>query len=186
MKIILKEDVETLGRMGDLVTVSDGYARNFLIPKKKAVEATSKSVKALEHEKRLIADQARKLKKEALAEEAGLTLELVRNPDILAEVGRRNREEGGRRIVVGFAAESEDLVAAARRKLERKGCDLVVANDVSQSDRGFEVDTNAVTVVTADGEDAVPLQSKDRVAAVILDNAERLLRRATDVAPTAR
>jgi large subunit ribosomal protein L9 len=64
MKVILKEDVETLGRMGDLVTVSDGYARNFLIPKKKAVEATTKSVKALEHEKRLIADQARKIKKE--------------------------------------------------------------------------------------------------------------------------
>jgi large subunit ribosomal protein L9 len=64
MKVILKEDVETLGRMGDVVTVSDGYARNFLIPKKKAVEATTKSVKALEHEKRLIADQARKIKKE--------------------------------------------------------------------------------------------------------------------------
>jgi large subunit ribosomal protein L9 len=64
MKIILREDVETLGRMGDLVTVSDGYARNFLIPKKKAVQATTKSVKVLEHEKRLIADQARKVKKE--------------------------------------------------------------------------------------------------------------------------
>ncbi|MBI3812773.1 MAG: 50S ribosomal protein L9 [Nitrospirae bacterium] len=64
MKVILREDVETLGRMGDLVNVSDGYARNFLIPKKKAVEATTKSVKVLEHEKRLISDQARKVKKE--------------------------------------------------------------------------------------------------------------------------
>jgi phosphopantothenoylcysteine synthetase/decarboxylase len=56
---------------------------------------------------------------------------------------------------------------------------------VSQSDRGFDVDTNAVTIVTADGEDVVPLQSKDRVAAVVLDGAERLLRRATAVVPGA-
>ena len=75
MKVILREDVETLGRMGDLVTVSDGYARNFLIPKKKAVEATTKSVKVLEHEKRLIADRARKVKKEyeTLAEKINAT-----------------------------------------------------------------------------------------------------------------
>jgi len=64
MKVILREDVDTLGRMGDLVNVSDGYARNFLIPKKKAVEATTKNVKVMEHEKRLIGDKARKLKKE--------------------------------------------------------------------------------------------------------------------------
>jgi large subunit ribosomal protein L9 len=64
MKVILREDVDTLGRMGDLVNVSDGYARNFLIPTRKAVEATTKSVKVVEHEKRLIADKARKIKKE--------------------------------------------------------------------------------------------------------------------------
>lgn len=75
MKIILREDVETLGRMGDVVDVSDGYARNFLIPKKKAVEATTKSVGALEHEKRLIADKSRKAKKaiETLAEKINAT-----------------------------------------------------------------------------------------------------------------
>ncbi|HUK56090.1 MAG TPA: 50S ribosomal protein L9 [Nitrospiria bacterium] len=64
MKVILREDVDALGRMGDLVSVSDGYARNFLIPKKKAVEATTKNVKVMEHEKRLISDKARKMKKE--------------------------------------------------------------------------------------------------------------------------
>jgi phosphopantothenoylcysteine decarboxylase/phosphopantothenate--cysteine ligase len=87
---------------------------------------------------------------------------------------------------MGFAAETDDVLRKARDKRTRKRVDAIVANDVSQADRGFEVDTNAVTVVTADGEDAVPLQSKDRVAAVILDNAERLLRRATNVAPTTR
>ena len=75
MKVILREDVETLGKMGDLVNVSDGYARNFLIPQKKAIEATTKNVKTLEHEKRLIADIARKAKKEfeVLAEKINAT-----------------------------------------------------------------------------------------------------------------
>ncbi|MDX1650723.1 MAG: bifunctional phosphopantothenoylcysteine decarboxylase/phosphopantothenate--cysteine ligase CoaBC, partial [Myxococcota bacterium] len=69
---------------------------------------------------------ARKIKKEDLPAEAGLTLELVRNPDILAGISR----DRGHRVVVGFAAESHDVVEAARRKLARKGCDLMVANDV--------------------------------------------------------
>ena len=89
-------------------------------------------------------------------------------------------------VLVGFAAETDDVVRKARDKRARKRVDAIVANDVSQSDRGFEVDTNAVTIVTADGEDVVPLQSKDRVAAVILDSAERLLRRATTAARSAR
>lgn len=66
MKVILTEDVERVGKVGDLVEISDGYARNFLIPKKLAAEATEKNVKALEHEKRLISDKVRKEKKEAL------------------------------------------------------------------------------------------------------------------------
>ncbi len=66
MKVILREDVERVGKIGDLVEVADGYARNFLIPKKLAAEATVKNVRALEHERRLIADKAKKDKKEAL------------------------------------------------------------------------------------------------------------------------
>jgi phosphopantothenoylcysteine decarboxylase/phosphopantothenate--cysteine ligase len=114
---------------------------------------------------------ARKIKKEALGEGEGLVLELVRNPDILAEVGRRK----GSRIVVGFAAESEDLVAAARRKLERKNCDLVVANDVSRPGAGFDGDTNAVVLVWPGGQlEELPLLSKAEVAAQILDRIEKL------------
>ena len=112
-----------------------------------------------------------KIKKERLAEDGGVTLDLVRNPDILAEICR----EKGDRIVVGFAAESEDLVAAARRKLERKGCDLVVANDVSRQGAGFDGDTNAVTLVWPGGEvEELPLQSKAEVAAGLLDRIEKL------------
>jgi large subunit ribosomal protein L9 len=66
MKVILKEDVESLGRMGELVDVADGYARNFLVPRKKAAIATTKNVKALEHEKRVIGDR---MKKEKLSAE---------------------------------------------------------------------------------------------------------------------
>jgi phosphopantothenoylcysteine decarboxylase/phosphopantothenate--cysteine ligase len=112
-----------------------------------------------------------KIKKEALAEDAGLTLELVRNPDILAEIGR----DKGDRVVVGFAAESGDPVEAARRKLARKGCDLLVANDVSREGAGFDVDTNAVTFVWPGGEvEALPLLGKAEVAAALWDRVEKL------------
>jgi phosphopantothenoylcysteine decarboxylase/phosphopantothenate--cysteine ligase len=114
---------------------------------------------------------AGKLKKEDLAPGAGLELRLVENPDILAEISR----ERGSRIVVGFAAESRDLIAAARRKLARKGCDLLVANDVSRSDAGFESDRNAVALLSPDGQvEQLPLLDKREVAARIWDRIEKL------------
>jgi phosphopantothenoylcysteine decarboxylase/phosphopantothenate--cysteine ligase len=114
---------------------------------------------------------ARKIKKEDLEPDQGLTLELVRNPDILAEISR----DRGRRIVVGFAAESHDVLAAARRKLARKGCDLMVANDVSRSDAGFDVDANAVVLLSPDGDtEELPLLPKREVAARLLDRVEKL------------
>lgn len=67
MQVILREDVEHLGRIGDLVSVADGFGRNFLLPRKKAVLATTKNVKALEHEKRVIAERAKKLLDESTA-----------------------------------------------------------------------------------------------------------------------
>lgn len=67
MKLILKEDITNLGRMGDVVEVAPGYARNFLLPKKKAFEATAKNVKTIEHQKKLLADQTKRGIKEAEA-----------------------------------------------------------------------------------------------------------------------
>jgi phosphopantothenoylcysteine decarboxylase/phosphopantothenate--cysteine ligase len=114
---------------------------------------------------------AGKIKKEELAAGAGLELRLVQNPDILAEISR----ERGARIVVGFAAESRDVIANARRKLARKGCDLIVANDVSRSDAGFEADRNAIALVAPDGEvEELPLLDKREVAARIWDRIEKL------------
>jgi phosphopantothenoylcysteine decarboxylase/phosphopantothenate--cysteine ligase len=109
-----------------------------------------------------------KIKKKVDTE--GLTLELVRNPDILAEVAAQKTAGHGPRITVGFAAETEDLLANARGKLERKKLDLIVANDVSASDAGFAVDTNRVTLLAAAGSiEALPLMSKFEVAEAILD-----------------
>jgi phosphopantothenoylcysteine decarboxylase/phosphopantothenate--cysteine ligase len=114
-----------------------------------------------------------KIKKESLGDADGLVIELVRNPDILAEVGAASGRE--RRLVVGFAAESRDLVAAARRKLERKNCDLIVANDVSREGAGFDADTNAVTFVWPRGEiEELPLLAKRAVAEQLLDRIEKL------------
>ncbi len=68
MQVILREDIDNLGKIGDLVKVAPGYARNFLVPNKKAIEATPKNVHAMEHAKKMVADRLRKLKKEAAAD----------------------------------------------------------------------------------------------------------------------
>ncbi len=113
----------------------------------------------------------RKLKKEELAEGATLTLELERTPDILAEICRQK----GRRVVVGFAAESHDVVENARRKLVRKGCDLLVANDISRDGSGFDAADNTVVFVWPGGEiEELPRLPKSEVASQLLDRVEKL------------
>jgi phosphopantothenoylcysteine decarboxylase/phosphopantothenate--cysteine ligase len=104
-----------------------------------------------------------------------LTLVLTRTPDILGDLGLHRRRTGRGPVLVGFAAETDDLVARATAKREQKHADLIVANDVSRSDAGFDVDTNAVTIVGGGGAETLPLQSKARVAAEVLDRVERLL-----------
>ena len=104
-----------------------------------------------------------------------LTVVLKKTPDILAELGRRRLSTGHGPVLVGFAAETERVVASATAKREAKHADLIVANDVSRADAGFEVETNEVTIVGPDGAEALPLQSKSRVAGAILDRVERLI-----------
>jgi len=111
---------------------------------------------------------AQKLKKGP----GGLTLALVRTVDILADIAPRK----GGRLIVGFAAETEDVLANAARKLTEKGLDLIVANDVAGTDTGFGVDTNAVTLLDASGHrEAVPLMSKAETADRILDRIVAML-----------
>jgi len=106
----------------------------------------------------------RKIKKD----EDTLTLNLIKNPDILAELG--NSKAAGHFILVGFAAETEDLLNNAREKLRKKNLDLIVANDVTRKDAGFETDTNLVKIIDRDGRvEDLPLMSKDALADQLLD-----------------
>ena len=98
-----------------------------------------------------------------------LTLTLVRNPDILYELGQRKKQQ----ILVGFAAETNDLEAYAKKKLEKKNLDFIVANDVSASDAGFGTDNNRVQIFYRDGrEETQPLMSKMKLAGLILDRVK--------------
>ena len=105
-----------------------------------------------------------------------LVLTLTRTRDILGDLGRLpSRAADGRPILIGFAAETHDLHDHARGKLDRKGIDLIVANDVSQPGVGFDTSTNAVSMISRDGIEQVTLQSKTAVAARILDRVEQLV-----------
>ena len=111
--------------------------------------------------------------------DAPLTLTLQRTPDILADLGRLSARRPTPLVLVGFAAETGDLLRKAREKRARKNVDLIVANDVTTPGAGFEVETNAVTIISADQEQTLPLQSKARVAESILDRVEQLLKTRT-------
>jgi phosphopantothenoylcysteine decarboxylase / phosphopantothenate---cysteine ligase len=100
-----------------------------------------------------------------------IDLRLVRTADILAELGRI-RGENSKPILVGFAAESGDPVARGRAKLLRKHVDFIVANDITRADAGFEVDTNAGTIISQDTEETIAVTPKADLASRILDRAE--------------
>ena len=103
-----------------------------------------------------------------------LRLELERTPDILKELGSSSKLRP--RVLVGFAAETEALIEHAKEKLTQKNLDMIVANDVSRSDAGFEVDTNLVKLIYRDGTiEELPLMAKEEVASQILDRVRQSL-----------
>jgi phosphopantothenoylcysteine decarboxylase/phosphopantothenate--cysteine ligase len=106
--------------------------------------------------------------------EGAVRLDLEPTDDVLAATAAR-RKKGA--VVVGFALETDDLVAAARAKLDAKRLDLIVANDATEPGAGPEVPTNRVTLVSRDGSEALPLMSKEEVAAAVLDRVQRLISR---------
>ena len=103
------------------------------------------------------------------------TIELIKNPDILAGLGGMERKP----FLVGFAAETDELAENAKKKLIEKNIDMIVANDVSQADAGFNVDTNRALLLFKDGSSSdCGLMSKDQLAEAILDHvASRLKNR---------
>lgn len=112
-------------------------------------------------------EEKHKLKRGEIGPKA--SIELVQNPDLLAELGRA-RGSRTTPLLVGFAAETDDVLGNAEKKLATKKCDLVVANDVSEPGSGFAVDTNRVTLVDKSGAIEVPRGTKQEVAHRILDH----------------
>ena len=93
-------------------------------------------------------------------------LSMEKNPDILAELGTMDKDW----LLVGFAAETDELIANARKKLEQKNLDMIVANDVTCEEAGFDVDTNIVRLLYRDGkEEALPKMTKLEVAHTLFD-----------------
>ena len=99
-----------------------------------------------------------------------MTLELVKNPDILKGLGEKKTD---RQFLVGFAAETQNVLVYAKGKLKRKNLDMIVANDVSQANAGFNVDTNIAKIITRDGQvRQAPLMKKTELAQLIFDIIE--------------
>ncbi|RME84210.1 MAG: bifunctional phosphopantothenoylcysteine decarboxylase/phosphopantothenate--cysteine ligase CoaBC [Caldilineae bacterium] len=111
-----------------------------------------------------------------LKKEAGQGIQLERTPDVLKAVAEHRRKLGMPRLVVGFAAETTDIIANARAKMEKKNLEMIVLNDVTAPDAGFGVDTNRVTILTRDGAvESLPLMDKEEVAFNILHRIRGLL-----------
>ena len=141
-----------------------------VLAKLDAVRVVIKAAAVADYRPKQKAD--RKIKKDQAVSEVALEP----TPDILAELGKRK----GKRILVGFAAETDDLVANARKKLQRKNLDLMVANDVGQAGAGFDADTNVVKILDAmGGVEELPLLSKREVADRILDRVKGVLQQST-------
>jgi phosphopantothenoylcysteine decarboxylase/phosphopantothenate--cysteine ligase len=139
--------------------------REAVLERLQATDIVIKAAAVADYRPKLRAEM--KVKKTA----AQLAIELEKNPDILAELGAC--KEG--RLLVGFAAETEDLLANATLKLDRKNLDLIVANDVSQEGAGFNVDTNIVKLLFRDGRvEELPIMGKDELAGIILERVEGL------------
>jgi phosphopantothenoylcysteine decarboxylase/phosphopantothenate--cysteine ligase len=112
---------------------------------------------------------------EKIAKGGDVDLALARTKDILLDLGT-SRGDSRRPVLVGFAAETGDAADKARQKLFRKRADLIVANDVSQPGAGFDVETNQVVLVSAAGDQSLPMMPKREVAEAILTRVEELLR----------
>lgn len=135
-----------------------------------AVDIVVKAAAVADYRPELAAEQ--KIKKTGQA----LTLNLVKNPDILHDLGQRKKQQ----LLIGFAAETEGLIEHAQEKLRKKNLDMIVANDVTLPGAGFNLDTNIVKIVHKNGlVEALPLQSKQQVAEIILDRICAMLTNST-------
>lgn len=126
-----------------------------------------KSAAVADYKPKNLADQ--KLKKS----DGEMMIELDRTKDILFEIGKRKKSN---QILVGFAAETHDLIAHASAKIQKKNLDLIVANNVKMAGAGFGTDTNIVTLIHKDGElEQLPMMTKQEVAKSVFDRISELI-----------
>lgn len=151
-------DVIRVSTAAEMAQAVFGYAQRADVIVKSAAVADFRSAAFSEH----------KIKKST----QGLQLDLVKNIDILSELGKKRVPD---QILVGFAAESRDHAGEGRRKLREKNLDLIVVNDILGPQTGFEVETNQVTLIDRDGHAALPLLSKEATAHRIWDKIVTLL-----------
>ena len=117
-------------------------------------------------------ENCNKIKKKG--DETSMTLELTKNPDIIGELGMIKEH----RILVGFAAETENILVHASEKLKKKNLDLIVANDVGKGGIGFGSDNNEVTIVETSGRvKHVPIMAKEEIANIILDSVKKIMKK---------
>jgi phosphopantothenoylcysteine decarboxylase/phosphopantothenate--cysteine ligase len=141
-----------------------GEMKSAVIAAVKKADALLMAAAVADYQTEVIAKE--KIKKEAAQ---NLTLKLVKTADILSGLK-------GNFIKVGFAAESENLAANAKKKLVSKKLDMIVANDITQADSGFDVDTNRVILIDKKGKtEELPLMSKREVAEKILDRVKGMM-----------
>ncbi|WP_094602705.1 Coenzyme A biosynthesis bifunctional protein CoaBC [Sporomusa silvacetica DSM 10669] len=134
------------------------------------VDIVIKAAAVADYRPELVAEQ--KIKKTGDT----LTINLVKNPDILLELGQRKKQQ----ILVGFAAETEDLIIHAREKLTKKNLDMIVANDITLPGAGFNIDTNIVKIIYKNGNvEELPQLSKQQVAEILIDKISKLLTKST-------
>jgi phosphopantothenoylcysteine decarboxylase/phosphopantothenate--cysteine ligase len=139
-------------------------AREMLAAVEKALPADAAIFAAAVADWRVDGAAATKMKKDGSGKPPKLAL--TENPDILAAIAQR--KSGRPRLVIGFAAETDDLIANAKAKLERKGCDWIIANDVSPQTGIMGGDRNTVHLVSRNGVESWPPQSKEAVARQLL------------------
>jgi phosphopantothenoylcysteine decarboxylase/phosphopantothenate--cysteine ligase len=145
-------------------TVHVESAREMLAAAERALPADVAIFAAAVADWRVAEASAQKIKK--ASGQAAPALPLTENPDILSTIAHRKTKRP--RLVIGFAAETENVVANAKAKLARKGCDWILANDVSPATGIMGGDRNTIELVTADGVESWPPQSKDNVAAMLI------------------
>jgi phosphopantothenoylcysteine decarboxylase/phosphopantothenate--cysteine ligase len=150
-------------------------ARDMLAALEQALPADCAVFAAAVADWRVAEAGAQKIKKTAGADAPALTL--VENPDLLATIAKLKTQRP--QLVVGFAAETENLIENAKSKLVRKGCDWIVANDVSPEGGVFGGDRNTVHIVTRAGVESWPAMDKDEVAAALVARIAETLKAAT-------